>query len=150
MNNTQPIKIGPFVSKITDAWISGSFKDMPIQLEDSFLLDMGILREDEYEAESGKLDDQTHYLTWSISIFPRSEFRVPGVDSKINIENLKSSIVFKYYEPDDTEKEYKWDGEFVLSEWDIDIENVGWDSGGSVEISSIEIDFSNRTITIAS
>ena len=47
------IKLGPFKTKIEDVWINGKFADMPIELEDRTLLDLGIHKIEEYEVDSG-------------------------------------------------------------------------------------------------
>lgn len=150
------IKLGPFRTKIDDVWISGKFADMPIELEDRTLLDLGIHKAEEYDVDTGSTMPQVHYITWTVELYmmygERTKESQVGIFAKDpEILSIESSVEFEYYEPhSDDPKTYQWEATLNLSEWNVDASDFTWATDGSLAINHMEMDFSEKKIYIQS
>lgn len=149
------IKLGPFKSKIEDVWISGKFADMPIELEDRTLLDLGIHKIEDYEVDTGSSMPQVHHVTWTIEMYASyGEYKNVQIGISFrdpDIISIESSVEFEYYEPhSDEAHKYQWESKLNLSEWTIDTSDFNWDNDGSLSIDHMEMDFSEKKIIIQS
>ena len=147
------IKLGPFKTKIENAWINGKFADMPIELEDRTLLDLGIHKIEEYEVDSGSSMPQVHHITWTVEMYAGyGDIKNETVGISFgdpDIISIESSIEFEYYEPhSDDQKTYQWEATLNLSEWKIDTSDFEWSKEGNLAIDNVEIDFSEKKIII--
>lgn len=133
----ETVVLGPLTTQLDRTYISGLITHLPIKLEDTTLLDLGIHRPEDYTVDN--IDDIIT-IRWSVEMKYGSQ---SAWLSRIIINEIDVDVTFEYYEPNtdgtDDPKTYRWRESLNLDEWDID-EEIHWNND-SLSIDSIDFTF---------
>lgn len=140
----ETVILGPLTTQLDRTYISGLITHLPIKLEDTIMLDLGIVRPEDYTVDHM---DEIITISWSVEMKYGSR---SAWLNRIIINGIDVDITFEYYEPGrdgtDDPKSYRWRESLKLEEWDMD-EEIHWNND-SLSIDSIDFIFKEDSKSI--
>ena len=140
----ETVILGPLTTQLDRTYISGLITHLPIKIEDTTLLYLGIYKPQDYTVDN--LDDIIT-IRWSVEMKYGSS---SAWLNRIIINEIDVDVTFEYYEPNtngtDGPKTYRWRESLNLEEWDID-EEIHWNRD-SLSIDSIDFIFKEDSKSI--